>query len=527
MVRNIFSLVLFLCSILGFSQIDQLKIMSFNIRMATPNDGINQWDNRKDWVSDIIFFNETDLVGLQELTYPQLLDLEQRLVGYDYIGQGREGETKGEYSAIFYLKDRFKVLDSGTFWLSETPNTPNSKSWDSSLPRIVTWGKFEDLTNGKIFYHYNTHFDHKGPVAREKAVEVLQAHLPQIPSDQAIVLTGDLNLAPTATPYQKILDLGFIDTQNQAMYKSEIGFTTNAWNIQTPKTNRIDYIFVKGNALSSLKYQELDIQRGPLFASDHYPVLTTFRWVDLPKTVYKKPESIRVLNYNIHHGVGVNDKMHYVDLNSLSNLIKQQDIDVITLQEVDVNTLRSGKDLNQIAKLAEDLNMYYTFGKTIDFQDGQYGIAILSKYPILEQQMHLLDQQGKQEEQRGLLIAQLQINNAPFSIATTHLSSNNAKSRELQSNQIIQINQKTPIDVLTGDWNDIATSKPVSILQTSFEMDPSHLLENTIPVLNPNKKIDYVAKNKNRNLSISNYRVLNLQGLSDHCAIICDIELHS
>lgn len=145
MVRSILLSVLFIgTSIFAQEKEPQtLKAMTFNIRMDTPNDGINQWSNRKEWVAEVVFFNDVDIVGMQEVLHNQLVDLENLLPQYDYVGEGREGETKGEYSPIFYLKDRFKVLESGTFWLSETPYEKGVKSWDSSLPRIATWARLK------------------------------------------------------------------------------------------------------------------------------------------------------------------------------------------------------------------------------------------------------------------------------------------------------------------------------------------------------------------------------------------------
>lgn len=290
MVKSIILCALFIGTSI-FAQEKQpetLRAMTFNIRMDTPNDGINQWSNRKEWVSEIVFFNDIDIIGMQEVLHNQLEDLETLLPHYDYVGEGREGGTKGEYSPIFYLKDRFKVLDSGTFWLSETPHEKGLKSWDSSLPRIATWARFEDKKSGKVFIHLNTHFDHRGPEARKNSVEVINQELAKITKGETIVFTGDFNLPPTDLPYQKIVESKYVDTRDAAMYRSELGYTHNAWKIEAPKSSRIDYIFLKGYDLAPIKYRELDIQRGPLFASDHYPVMTEFRWVEPTTKVFKK-----------------------------------------------------------------------------------------------------------------------------------------------------------------------------------------------------------------------------------------------
>jgi endonuclease/exonuclease/phosphatase family metal-dependent hydrolase len=290
MVRNIALLfVLFTCNL--FAQVQKpetLKAMTFNVRMDTPKDGINQWSNRKEWVAEIVRFNDVDVVGMQEVTYGQLVDLQGLMPNYDYIGEGRESGNKGEFSPIFYVKERFKLLESGTFWLAENPAEKAMISWDSSLPRIATWARLEDKNTKRTFVFINTHFDHRGKLAREKSVEVIQAQLKNIVKGETVILTGDLNLPPTDTPYQKIVDLGFLDTREVATNRAELGYTFNSWDIEAKPTNRIDYIFSKGSDLAVWKYQELDIQRGARFASDHYPVMTEFRWVSKVDLVQKK-----------------------------------------------------------------------------------------------------------------------------------------------------------------------------------------------------------------------------------------------
>lgn len=290
MVRNI-ALLLVLLTFNVFAQNQKpetLKTMTFNVRMDTPKDGINQWSNRKEWVAEIVRFNEVDVVGMQEVTYGQLINLQELLPGYDYIGEGRESGNKGEFSPIFYAKERFKLLESGTFWLAENPTEKGMISWDSSLPRIATWARLEDKNTKRTFVFINTHFDHKGKLAREMSVEVIANQLKKIVKEETVILTGDLNLPPTDTPYKNILDLGFLDSREHAVNKAELGYTFNSWDIEAKPTNRIDYIFSKGNDLAPWKYQELDIQRGARFASDHYPVMTEFRWVSKVNFAQKK-----------------------------------------------------------------------------------------------------------------------------------------------------------------------------------------------------------------------------------------------
>ena len=152
-----------------------LNKASYNIRCNNPGDGENAWPNRKERVKALILFHEYDVVGVQEARPEQMEDLQQ-MPGFASVGVGRDGEAGGEFSAIFYRVDRIQVLDSGTFWLSETPEKV-SKGWDAALNRICTWAKMKDRATRRVFYFFNTHFDHIGPVARHKSAELLVARI--------------------------------------------------------------------------------------------------------------------------------------------------------------------------------------------------------------------------------------------------------------------------------------------------------------------------------------------------------------
>jgi hypothetical protein len=144
-----------------------IRVMSFNIRLNTPADSANAWPHRKEMVASMMRFHRADLTGVQEALKDQMDDLTKLLPEFGWMGVGRDdGKEAGEYSAIFYLKDRFAVLEQNTFWLSESPEKPGSMGWDAACVRIVTWAKFKDKRMGKAFYHFNTHFDHIGEKAR-------------------------------------------------------------------------------------------------------------------------------------------------------------------------------------------------------------------------------------------------------------------------------------------------------------------------------------------------------------------------
>jgi len=181
------------------------NVMTFNIRYNNPADGENAWPNRKDMVASMIRFHGADLLGVQEALRDQVDDLAKRLPEYKWFGVGRDdGHDAGEFSAIFYRKYRFRVLDSGTFWLSKTPETMGSIGWDAACVRIVTWGKFKDRRSGKEFFHFNIHFDHRGQVARENSAKLLLKRVNKIAGKSPVIVTGDFNF-DRSSPLYKII----------------------------------------------------------------------------------------------------------------------------------------------------------------------------------------------------------------------------------------------------------------------------------------------------------------------------------
>ena len=167
-------LVLLIFTISSFSQ--ELNVMTYNVRLNVRSDSLNAWPNRKDNLVSVVLFHDVTILGVQEALPDQMDDMRQRLLNYKSIGVGREdGKNKGEFSAIFYDTTKLQALQSETFWLSETPTVAGSKGWDAAITRIVTWAKFRDKKTKKIFFHFNTHFDHMGPIARRESAKMIFA----------------------------------------------------------------------------------------------------------------------------------------------------------------------------------------------------------------------------------------------------------------------------------------------------------------------------------------------------------------
>jgi endonuclease/exonuclease/phosphatase family metal-dependent hydrolase len=258
-----------------------LNIMSFNIRYSTLRDSANAWLYRKDKAASQIQFHEAQIVGLQEALHEQVMDLKARLPQFAHVGVARDdGKTKGEYSCILYDSTRFKVLESTTFWLSETPTVAGSKSWDAAITRIVTWAKFKDLQSKKTFYFFNTHFDHIGKVARRESAKMLLAAVQRIAGKEVAIITGDFNAKPQDEPIQVLLNSANRVLDTKALSKTPHYGPTGTFNGFGPKENSdepIDYIFVN-RPIEVLQHATLSQTWAGLFSSDHFPVFAQLKW---------------------------------------------------------------------------------------------------------------------------------------------------------------------------------------------------------------------------------------------------------
>ena len=266
---------LFIIPKTSFSQTTNL--ISFDIRYDNTSDTINNWNKRKASLASLIQHYDADIVGIQEGLHHQVDYLNNTLNGFSYVGVGRDdGQQKGEYSAIFYNSDKFKVLKTNTFWLSETPEKV-SVGWDASMERICTYALFENVTSKKQFYVFNTHFDHRGMQARVNSAELIYKKIKEInTSDLPVILMGDLNLTPDTEPIQ-FLKKHLTDAMgiSKKPFYGPIG-TFNGFDQDRIMENRIDYIFV--NNIEVLSYTHIDDRMANnMHISDHLPVLMTIK----------------------------------------------------------------------------------------------------------------------------------------------------------------------------------------------------------------------------------------------------------
>jgi endonuclease/exonuclease/phosphatase family metal-dependent hydrolase len=264
----------------------EVRVVSFNIRYGTAADGENHWDKRREFVIETIKTLKPDLLGTQETLGFQRDYLAKELVDFDSLGVGRDdGKEAGEMMALYYRRDRFEKVAGGHFWLSQTPDVVGSKSWDTSLPRMATWVKLRDKQqkSAEILF-INTHFDHRGEVAREESAKLLRTKCSELGKDCSIIITGDFNAGEKSPPYQALFanvdgkESPIIDTFRaiHAEKKSNEG-TFSGFKASEVSGARIDWIGVSRN----WKIRAADIDRTARDGrtpSDHFPVFATLTY---------------------------------------------------------------------------------------------------------------------------------------------------------------------------------------------------------------------------------------------------------
>lgn len=261
--------------LLPSQSIAQTKFMTFNIRLDTKDDGINQWPYRKEHCAELVKYHQVDILGMQEAFVHQIKDMEQQLPDYKWFGRGRDdGKEAGEFSPLMYNSKKIKLIDQATFWLSDSCEKVGF-GWDAACRRVVTWGKFQELKTKKVFFVFNTHFDHLGKVARRESSKLVLKKIQEIGKNFPTILMGDFNATPDEEPIQLLVDSNnpnrVIDAEKISQnghygpYSSFNGFKAEQ------KDRHIDYIFVK-NGPKVLQHSTHSETWNNLYPSDHFPV---------------------------------------------------------------------------------------------------------------------------------------------------------------------------------------------------------------------------------------------------------------
>ncbi len=255
------------------------RVLSFNIRYATADDGPDAWEFRRDFVVETIRAQNADVLGLQEVLSSQAAELRAALPEYGFVGVGRDdGAEKGEFVPIFFRRQRFALVDSGCFWLSERPEQVGSVGWDAALPRIVTWARlrFKDAPLSET-YVINVHLDHRGTRARTESARLVRRLVESL-GGQPVIVLGDFNCPPDAEPYRILTEVGDnlaglrdalagLDPKDSGTYHAFTG---------EPRGGRIDWILVSRRYEPSAGAIDRRARDGR-YPSDHFPVAATLR----------------------------------------------------------------------------------------------------------------------------------------------------------------------------------------------------------------------------------------------------------
>jgi endonuclease/exonuclease/phosphatase family metal-dependent hydrolase len=275
MFKNWIVVLLGCMPLLSLAQ-QEIKVMSYNIRFDAASDGENHWNIRKDKVAGLMNYHEADFIGMQEVLKSQLTYLQDNLNRYQYIGVGRDdGKEAGEYSCIFYRKDKFTMISQSTFWLSPTPDVI-SKGWDAAIKRVCSYGLFKNNNTKQLFWVFNTHFDHVGLTARLESAKLIVQKIKEINSkNYPVILTGDFNARPEDPPIL-FMNSEMKNSRSESKLVYGAADTWNAFKFHEKPNGCIDYVFIsKNDKLSVLKFATITDSYDMKYPSDHLPVMAT------------------------------------------------------------------------------------------------------------------------------------------------------------------------------------------------------------------------------------------------------------
>ncbi|HEY1111937.1 MAG TPA: endonuclease/exonuclease/phosphatase family protein [Chitinophagaceae bacterium] len=268
----------FLLVVVALGAWGQLRVASYNVRLDHRGDSGNLWEDRRWALTEVIRYHDFDVFGTQEGFRHQLEDIQKALPQYAFYGRGRDdGKEKGEHAAVFFKKDRFRMLKQGDFWLSETPEKP-SMGWDGRCcHRICSWVQLQDTRSGRKFFVFNAHFDHEGVVARKESSKLILQKIKEIAGGEPVVLTGDFNGGHESEWYGTLARSGVLkDTFRAAKRPYALNGSFNGFGKALTGKEIIDHIFTSSHFKVSKWALLTDTYHGK-FPSDHFPVVTELR----------------------------------------------------------------------------------------------------------------------------------------------------------------------------------------------------------------------------------------------------------
>ncbi len=259
---------------------EELAVMTYNLRFASdrpPND----WPTRRPVMKALLQQYRPDVMGTQEGLYAQLKDLSADLPGYDTIGLGRDGGSRGEFMMVFYRRDRLEPLEYDHFWLSDTPDVIASSTWGNTNKRMVTWVRFLDRRTRREFYYWNTHLDHALQPAREKAAALIVDRIARRTDAKVpLLLVGDFNAVARSNPVYEFLtgQGGLRDTWFLAeTRRNETSNSFNGFQPRKENSERIDWILARGD-LRVRAAEVVIFEQNGQWPSDHFPVMAWLSW---------------------------------------------------------------------------------------------------------------------------------------------------------------------------------------------------------------------------------------------------------
>lgn len=257
-----------------------IKVMTMNVRYDNPRDSINAWPGRATQVCNFIISEKPDILGMQEVLWRQYEVLDSALTEYSSAGIGRDdGARGGEMNPVFYRKEKYDMVRTITFWLSDTPEVPGSKGWGASLPRIVTWMELVDKNTHVHFFYFNTHFAHDSDSARVMSSKILLKEVEKIAQGFPFIITGDFNMLPSSSGYTILTgpaeSVPLLKDAYTISEKRPLGpaYTFNGFS-DKPGSGRIDYVFVR-NGMKVLDHRTVIKKDRGVYISDHWPVEAT------------------------------------------------------------------------------------------------------------------------------------------------------------------------------------------------------------------------------------------------------------
>lgn len=260
---------------------DQIAVITYNIRYLNQNDGPDHWNERAATVAEMIA--KGDVIGLQEATRKQIDDLVPKLTGFDWYGVGRtDGKDGGEFTPVFWRKDRFEAVDRGTFWLGPDTEAVGKPAWGANLPRICSWVVLRPVggqPTGELLV-MNTHFDHQSAEARLNSAKLIRQQAATLAGDRNVVIMGDLNARPDSPPLAALTgtDGDFVLADSITRTETPPQGPTGTWNAfrRIDPNTRIDFIVTRADRPRVLAHATQDPKTpAGRFGSDHLPVVVT------------------------------------------------------------------------------------------------------------------------------------------------------------------------------------------------------------------------------------------------------------